>query len=314
MAAAAHIGAAAGVATTALFSHDRPTQHQQQQQQQLVLLHYHGASSARMIVRAPSFPIVLSSFACHIRPALAGPSSIVRQGSRSTSRFSPACEVAVDGSSNASAVAGPILELNASAKNEMPPSQKPHPAVQETAISALMADVANLVKLVDSRDIVELELKNSDYEILIRKKEVLPPPPALPQLYPQTIAQTSPSTYATPPPIPATHLPPTPTTSPHPPPPPPAAPALTASAKSPAADHPPMLSPMAGMFYRSPAPGEPAFVKVGDRVQKGQVICIVEAMKLMNEIEADQSGTVMDIIAEDCKPVSIDTPLFIIKP
>eukprot|EP00249_Psilotum_nudum_P008181 c21099_g2_i1 orf=75-1337(+) len=304
MAAAAHAGAAAlGVATT-LCSDDRPCPTQQQ------LLQYRGASSARTVVRVPC-PLGFSSFASRIEGALARSSAYVQQGSCSASRFSPVCEVAVDGSSNASAVAGPNVELNTFAKKGTDPSQKPHAAVQETTISALMADVANLVKLVDSRDIVELELKNSDYEILIRKKEALPPPPAIPQLYPQAIAQTSVPTYTPPPAMPATHLPSTPTSSSPPPPP---ASALTALSKSPAMEHPPMLSPMAGTFYRSPAPGEPAFVKVGDRVQKGQVICIVEAMKLMNEIEADHSGTIIDIVAEDGKPVSVDTPLFVIKP
>ncbi|KAL1566363.1 Biotin carboxyl carrier protein of acetyl-CoA carboxylase 1, chloroplastic [Salvia divinorum] len=71
---------------------------------------------------------------------------------------------------------------------------------------------------------------------------------------------------------------------------------------------------MAGNFYRSPAPGAPPFVKVGDKVQKGQVICIIEAMKLMNDIEADHSGTVVEVLVDDGKPVSLDMPLFIIEP
>ncbi|KAL2510987.1 Biotin carboxyl carrier protein of acetyl-CoA carboxylase [Abeliophyllum distichum] len=54
--------------------------------------------------------------------------------------------------------------------------------------------------------------------------------------------------------------------------------------------------------------------KVGDKVQKGEVVCIIEAMKLMNEIEADQSGTIVEILVEDGKPVSVDTPLFLIEP
>ena len=55
-------------------------------------------------------------------------------------------------------------------------------------------------------------------------------------------------------------------------------------------------------------------MKVGDKVKKGQVVCIIEAMKLMNEIEADQSGTIVEIVAEDAKSVSVDTPLFVIQP
>ncbi|KAK1306487.1 hypothetical protein QJS10_CPA10g01956 [Acorus calamus] len=92
------------------------------------------------------------------------------------------------------------------------------------------------------------------------------------------------------------------------------APALPAPAKSGKSSLPPLKCPMAGTFYRCSGPGEPPFVKVGDKVQKGQVICIIEAMKLMNEIEADQSGTVIEILAEDGKPVSVDMPLLVIEP
>ncbi|XP_034706420.1 biotin carboxyl carrier protein of acetyl-CoA carboxylase 2, chloroplastic-like isoform X1 [Vitis riparia] len=87
-----------------------------------------------------------------------------------------------------------------------------------------------------------------------------------------------------------------------------------APAKTSESSHPPLKCPMAGTFYRSPGPGEPPFVMVGDKVQKGQVVCIIEAMKLMNEIEADQSGTMTEILAEDGKPVSIDRPLLVIAP
>ncbi|KAK2080045.1 hypothetical protein QBZ16_002441 [Prototheca wickerhamii] len=73
-------------------------------------------------------------------------------------------------------------------------------------------------------------------------------------------------------------------------------------------------SPMSGTFYASPAPGEPPFVKVGDSVKKGQTVCIIEAMKLMNEIEAESSGTIVKVVAEHGKPVTPGAPLFIIKP
>lgn len=74
-----------------------------------------------------------------------------------------------------------------------------------------------------------------------------------------------------------------------------------------------VLSPMVGTLYLSPSPDEPAFVKVGDQVQKGQVICIIEAMKLMNEIESDASGQLMEIIHENESPVEYGTPIFRIK-
>ena len=71
-------------------------------------------------------------------------------------------------------------------------------------------------------------------------------------------------------------------------------------------------SPMVGTFYRSAAPGGKPFVEVGDAVEQGDVLCIVEAMKLMNEIEADVGGTIKAIIAENGQPVEFGQPLFII--
>lgn len=71
---------------------------------------------------------------------------------------------------------------------------------------------------------------------------------------------------------------------------------------------------MAGTMYRSPAPGEPAFVKEGDRVTKGQTICIVEAMKLLNEIEAEVGGTVVKVLVDNGDAVLPGQPLMIIKP
>ncbi len=71
-------------------------------------------------------------------------------------------------------------------------------------------------------------------------------------------------------------------------------------------------APMVGTFYRSAGPDKEPFVKVGDRVQKGQTICIIEAMKLFNEIEAEISGTVVDILIDNAKPVEFDQPLFVV--
>lgn len=219
-------------------------------------------------------------------------------------------EVAVDGSSNAAASTPAKSEVPLQEAKDAKPSNEPSPPslATEESISEFISQVSSLVKLVDSRDIVELQLKQLDCELLIRKKEALPLPPSHS-------------------PVAMMHSPP--------PPPPPVMPAATpaASAAAPAtasrspsaispsppsksvkSSLPPLKCPMAGTFYRSPAPGEPSFVKVGDKVQKGQVVCIIEAMKLMNEIEADQTGTIVEIIAEDGKPVSVDTPLFVIEP
>ncbi|OOV86507.1 acetyl-CoA carboxylase biotin carboxyl carrier protein [Oceanospirillum linum] len=90
-----------------------------------------------------------------------------------------------------------------------------------------------------------------------------------------------------------------------------AAPATAeASAPAPAAPAGHLVkSPMVGTFYRSPAPGAKVFVEVGQQVKKGDTICIVEAMKMMNQIEADKDGTVGEILVEDGQPVEFDQPL-----
>lgn len=96
--------------------------------------------------------------------------------------------------------------------------------------------------------------------------------------------------------------------------------AVTAAPASPAASVPvdakwvTVNSPMVGTFYRSPAPGEAAFVEVGDRIRTGQTVCIIEAMKLMNEIEAEVSGQVMQILVENGEPVEYGQPLIRINP
>ncbi|KAF1897750.1 hypothetical protein Lal_00032509 [Lupinus albus] len=215
----------------------------------------------------------------------------------------------LDGSSNAAA---PSITKSES-KVETLGEKDPKPSTElssgvlatEESISQFISQVASLVKLVDSRDIVELHLKQLDIEVTIRKKEAIPhlqspPQPALVYSPPSVVAPpVAPSSTSTLTPAPPARAPSS------------SSPPAVKSAKS---SHPPLKSPMAGTFYKSPAPGEPAFVKVGDKVKKGQVLCIIEAMKLMNEIEADQSGTIVDILAEEGKPVSVDTPLFVIEP
>ena len=73
-------------------------------------------------------------------------------------------------------------------------------------------------------------------------------------------------------------------------------------------------SPMIGTFYQSPDPESGSFVKVGDKISKGQTVCIIEAMKLFNEIEAEYAGTIIEILAEDSSPVEFDQPPFLIDP
>lgn len=73
-------------------------------------------------------------------------------------------------------------------------------------------------------------------------------------------------------------------------------------------------SPMIGTFYRSPGPDKPAFVNVGDEITAGKVICIVEAMKLFNEIESEVSGKIVKVLVDDAQPIEYDQPLFLVDP
>ncbi|XP_041007784.1 biotin carboxyl carrier protein of acetyl-CoA carboxylase 2, chloroplastic-like [Juglans microcarpa x Juglans regia] len=213
-------------------------------------------------------------------------------------------EVTAEKSSNSA----PVLSTKYGAPSSEGKVDSSHPVrdtvPNESSISAFMAQVSDLIKLVGSRDIAELQLKQLGCEILIRKKE------ALQQAAP-VASMTPPLTHVM---LPSPLPPATAAASASANPPSASAPALPAPAKANTSSHPPLKCPMAGTFYRCPAPGEPPFVKVGDKVQKGQIVCIIEAMKLMNEIEADQSGTLTEILVEDTKPVSVDTPLFVIVP
>ncbi|KAF6165156.1 hypothetical protein GIB67_000740 [Kingdonia uniflora] len=184
-------------------------------------------------------------------------------------------EVSIEGSSNSTAAPQDKFEIPL--KEEPAEISTAESTVSDAlSISVFMTQVSDLVKLVDSRDIMELQLKQFDCELTIRKKEALPqPPPVPPVVMMQPPPQAMHSSQFTSSPVTAS-APASPTPSPL---------ALPAPAKTNKSSHPPFMCPMAGTFYRSPGPGEPPFVKVGDKVQKGQVLCIIEAMKLMNEIE-----------------------------
>jgi acetyl-CoA carboxylase biotin carboxyl carrier protein len=99
-----------------------------------------------------------------------------------------------------------------------------------------------------------------------------------------------------------------------------AAPAAATSAEKPAPAAPKedklvvIKSPMIGTFYRRPSPDKPIFVEVGDEVSVGKVVCIIEAMKLFNEIESEVAGKVVKILVEDSTPVEYDQPLFLVDP
>lgn len=198
-------------------------------------------------------------------------------GNRSAVARAQLNEVSVGGSPNATATSpaksAEVKDVKSS--NEAAPA----PVASEESVSQFMSQVSDLVKLVDSRDIVELQLKQLDCELLIRKKEALPPPPS------PAPVMIAPSHFA-PPVAPAAAAPAhAPAAASAPAPAPKTAPPASPAVQSPKSSRPPLKCPMAGTFYRSPAPSEPPFVKIGDKVKKGQVLCIIEAMKLMNEIE-----------------------------
>ncbi|XP_031401882.1 biotin carboxyl carrier protein of acetyl-CoA carboxylase, chloroplastic isoform X2 [Punica granatum] len=252
--------------------------------------------------RSPSSPAPFRL--CSYKPKLGFPAKGLRHNwNRSIFVKTQSKEVAFDGSSNAAAISALKSGVAPSDSKDTQPSGAT--LATEESISEFISQVSNLVKLVDSKDIVELQLKQLDCELLIRKKEALPQPPSLPP--PMMIHSPASALASAAPPMPAPAPVSAPPSAPSPSPSPPAA-------KSAESSLPPLKCPMAGTFYRSPGPSEQPFVKKGDKVQKGQVVCIIEAMKLMNEIEADQSGTIVDVLVEDGKPVSVDTPLFIIKP
>ena len=86
------------------------------------------------------------------------------------------------------------------------------------------------------------------------------------------------------------------------------------AAEAPAGNTVTIKSPMIGTFYRSPSPDKPSFVNVGDDITPGKVVCIIEAMKLFNEIESEISGKIVKVLVEDASPVEYDQPLFLVEP
>lgn len=92
------------------------------------------------------------------------------------------------------------------------------------------------------------------------------------------------------------------------------APPAAAPAAAPASDHKSIKASLVGTFYRSSGPDAPPYVNLGDRVRKGQVVCIIEAMKLMNQIESDVDGTITEILVENAQPVQFGHELFRVRP
>ncbi|EFJ46223.1 hypothetical protein VOLCADRAFT_81953 [Volvox carteri f. nagariensis] len=171
-------------------------------------------------------------------------------------------------------------------------------------------------RLVQDTDIVDFSLKSKGFSLSVRKKEALQAEQAVAMPVGKKSQGCSSGilTYIFP-------CRPSPSTAPAPVAAAPAAPAAPAPAAAPAPPPAPaapkgveVTSPMAGTFYRKPAPGEPAFAKEGDKVKKGQTVCIIEAMKLMNEIEAEVGGEVVKFLVENGQPVTVGQPIMLIKP
>ena len=148
-----------------------------------------------------------------------------------------------------------------------------------------------LITLLGESDIQELKLEGDDFRLELRRN--------LPASQPQVVMQA--------PPAPALVAAPVAAPSASPSPAPPAAAAVRGDLLE-------ITAPMVGTFYRASAPGEPAFVELGSRISVGQPICILEAMKLMNELEAEVSGEVVEILVENGTPVEFGQVLMRVRP
>ncbi|MEQ9263666.1 MAG: acetyl-CoA carboxylase biotin carboxyl carrier protein [Balneolaceae bacterium] len=150
-----------------------------------------------------------------------------------------------------------------------------------------LKQIKKILDLISESEVNEVSIEEGDFKIKVKKTG--------------TVEQV---TYSQP-------LPPAPVAQP-------AAPASTAApaqetTAAPAASGETVKSPIVGTFYEAASPDSDPFIKVGDKVKKGQTLCIIEAMKIMNEIESEFSGTVKEIIISDATPVEFDQPLFIIQ-
>ncbi len=160
-----------------------------------------------------------------------------------------------------------------------------------------LEDVKKLVQLVEKTDVTHLEWEKGPEKVVIKRGNatVAAPAPVHPIAHPAPVA----APFAALAPVPA-----------------PAAGTAAGKADAKPTDKPGAIvsSPFVGTFYRAPSPESPPFVDVGAKVKKGQTLCIVEAMKLMNEIEAEVDGTVAEIFVQNATPVEFGEPLFRIVP
>lgn len=149
-------------------------------------------------------------------------------------------------------------------------------------------DLEKLIKLMESSTIAEMEIKQGEESVRVSRNSCIVPVQAAPVAAPTPAAPTSPAPAAA------------------------AAPTAEPAAAKAIKGHE-VKSPMVGTLYLAPAPGSPNYVSVGKRVKAGDTLCIIEAMKMMNQIEADKSGVVKAILKETGQPVEFDEPLFVIE-
>jgi acetyl-CoA carboxylase biotin carboxyl carrier protein len=154
-----------------------------------------------------------------------------------------------------------------------------------------LKELKDILQILDERDVAEFELEEQGVKLRIRRAAGSPAP-AVPVVAPVVSAV-----------LPVSAAAPGPAAS---------EPAVSSAAAEEAGLHV-IKSPIVGTFYRSPDPNSPVFVEVGDRVKNGQVVCIIEAMKLMNEIESEVAGEIVKIHTENGKPVQYGDPLFSIR-
>lgn len=158
-----------------------------------------------------------------------------------------------------------------------------------------LKQIHELIKIVNKSNIGEISIEDKDGKVTIKQKEeqVVTVAAAPQQVY-NVAPQAAPAPVA-----PVATTPATPAATPAP-----AASSNTITIKS----------PMIGTFYRKSAPDKPAFAEVGTEVEPGKVVCIIEAMKLFNEIESEVKGTIVKVLVDDASPVEYDQPLFEVMP
>lgn len=159
--------------------------------------------------------------------------------------------------------------------------------------------IQELIKMINKSNIGEVTIEEKGFKITVKQKEE-----PVQQVIAATPIQTQPLAQITTAPA---QIPATPSTAPV---------AEKPKAAEPAAadNFLTVKSPMIGTFYRSPSPDKPSFVNVGDEIEPGKVVCIIEAMKLFNEIESEVKGKIVKVLVEDASPVEYDQPLFLVEP